>query len=68
VVFNRVFLSGTPNSLARFSSQNRSLGLQDQSCLRLIRVSDYRPAHKLSLVMDDEQAQAAAFLVPALED
>jgi Pyruvate phosphate dikinase, AMP/ATP-binding domain len=68
VIFNREFFYGTPNALANFMSSSGPLSRQAESCLRLIKVSAYRHAHKLSLVMDDEQGQAAAFLVPALED
>jgi len=33
-----------------------------ENCLRLIAVSDFRPGSRLSLVMDDEQGRAAAYL------
>lgn len=62
VVFNRDFFYRTPNVLEEYLPANHA------SCLRLIRVSTFRPAHKLSLVMDDEQGRAAAFLVPTVED
>jgi hypothetical protein len=68
VIFNRDFFYGTPDQLANFLSSSSPLSRQAESSLRLIKVSDYRPSHKLSLVMDDEQGQAAAFLVPSLED
>jgi hypothetical protein len=63
VIFNRDFFYDTPNNLVDF------IPVDDQltNCLRLIKVSSYRPGHSLSLVMDDERSQATAFLVPYVE-
>jgi hypothetical protein len=63
VVFNRAFFDASPNRLSSFISTDGAYG----SCLRLLKVSDFRPGHRLSLVMDDDQGKAAAFLVPAPE-
>jgi hypothetical protein len=64
VVFNREFFYNTPNNLVDY------LPVVDQisECLRLIKVSSYRPKHCLSLVMDDEDRRAAAYLVPYPEE
>jgi hypothetical protein len=64
VVFNQAFFNASPNHLANFISTDGSYG----GSLRLLKVSTFRPGHRLSLVMDDDQGKAAAFLVPALED
>jgi len=63
VVFNRNFFYDTPNQLADFIPMGRPLF----DCLRLIKVSAFRPGHHLNLVMDDEQGRAAAYLVPDQE-
>jgi hypothetical protein len=58
-VFNREFFYNTPNHVADFIPVTEQLS----SCLRLIKVSSYRPGHCLRLVMDDEEGRAVAFLV-----
>ncbi len=63
VIFNRDFFYNTPNNLADFIPVDDQLA----NCLRLIKVSSYRPGQSLSLVMDDERSRATAFLVPYLE-
>lgn len=64
VIFKREFFYDTPNHLIDFIKANEQL----TNCLRLIKVSSYRPGHCLSLVMDDEDGRAAAYLVPKTED
>jgi len=64
VIFNREFFYDTPNHLADFIPVNEQLS----NCLRLIKVSSFRPGHCLRLVMDDEDGQAAAYLVPQAEE
>ena len=64
VIFNRDFFYNTPNNLVDFIPVDDQLS----NCLRLIKVSSWRPGHRLSLVMDDERGQAAAFLVPYAEE
>lgn len=59
-VFNHEFFYQTPNSLDEFMSVDGDCGM----CLRLIRVSDFRPAHHLELVMDAETGRSVAFLEP----
>jgi len=58
VVFNRDFFYETPNRLKDWLKVERGVGRS----LRLIDVEDYRPGSRLTLVMDDEQARAVAFL------
>ncbi len=58
-IFNRGFFYDAPNRLAEMLPG--SAGLAD--CLRLIRVSDFRPDYRLQLIMDNEKGQAVAFLV-----
>ena len=60
-VFNRKFFYETPNRLTDFLPADETL----EKCLRLIRVEDFRPGHRLCLIMDDEQNKAVAFLTPA---
>jgi hypothetical protein len=57
-VFNRVFFDKTPNRLPDFLVANATL----LRCLRLIKVDDFRPGHNLSLVMNDDEGKAIAFL------
>jgi len=64
VIFNRDFFYNTPNQLADFTPVDDQLS----NCLRLIKVSSYRPGHCLSLVMDEEHGRAAAYLVPFAEE
>jgi hypothetical protein len=64
VIFNRDFFYNTPNNLVDFIPVDDQLS----NCIRLIKVSSYRPGHNLSLVMDDERGRATAFLVPFAED
>lgn len=56
--FNRSFFYQAPNCLDEYLTVDADCG----SCLRLIRVSDYRPAHHLELVMDAEAGLSVAFL------
>ena len=57
-IFNRAFFYDTPNRLAeKINTEDKLL-----KCLRLIAVNDLRQDHHLSLVMDDEQGRAVAFL------
>jgi hypothetical protein len=63
-IFSREFFYDSPNQLADFISVDDQL----PACLRLIKVSSYRPGHRLSLVMDDEHGKAAAYLVPDPEE
>lgn len=58
ILFNREFFYKTPNQLALFLPKEQEIG----SCLRLIKVSTFRPGHHLELVMDDDQNCSAAFL------
>jgi hypothetical protein len=60
-VFRRDFFYETPNQLpVRLPGATAQV-----SCLRLIDVETFAPGKRLSLVMDDEQGQAAAFLTEA---
>jgi hypothetical protein len=64
VIFNRDFFYNTPNHLVDFTPVDDQLS----NCLRLIKVSSYRPGHLLRLVMDDEYGRAVAYLVPYAEE
>ena len=64
VIFNHKFFYDSPNNLVDFIPVNEHLS----ECLRLIKVSTYRPGHTLRLVMDDEEGRAAAYLVPQAEE
>jgi hypothetical protein len=59
VFFNQVFFYETKNSLTKLVDVNEEL----EQCIRVIRVSDYKPDCHLEIVMDDEKGQAVAFLV-----
>ena len=52
------FFYDTRNRLSDFIPTDETL----LKCLRLIRVEDFRRGHRLSLIMDDEQNRAVAFL------
>lgn len=60
VIFNRSFFYQTPNRVADWIPLSETL----QDCLRLIDVEDYRPGHRLSLVMDHVEGRALCFFVP----
>jgi pyruvate,water dikinase len=60
VQFNHPFFYDTPNHLADYLPD--AAGCAD--VIRLIEVASFRPAHHLELIMDDEKAQALAYLVP----
>lgn len=57
-IFNRKFFYKTPNHLQDWISADESL----LKSLRLIAVEDFRPNHHLTLVMDDVQGRAVAYL------
>jgi len=57
-VFNRDFFYKTPNRLPDFLPADDAL----LNSLRILRVDDFRPGHSLSLVMNDEQNRAVAYL------
>ncbi len=57
-IFNRKFFYQTPNRLLDFLPDEREM----DSCLRLIKVSDYLAHHHIELVMDDESGHSAAYL------
>ncbi|OGO28220.1 MAG: hypothetical protein A2Z16_15880 [Chloroflexi bacterium RBG_16_54_18] len=59
-VFNHEFFYQTSNSLNEFMSVDGDCG----RCLRLIRVSDFRTAHHMELVMDADSGRSVAFLEP----
>ena len=57
-VFNRGFFDKTPNRLPDFLAADKIL----LRTLRLLKVDDFRPGHSLSLVMNDDEGKAVAFL------
>ena len=57
-IFSREFFYQTPNALAEFLPDGRTL----QASLRLIRVEDFRRDNLLTLVMDDELGKSVAYL------
>lgn len=59
-VFNRAFFYETPNSIHEWLDPDPAV----KGCLKLIEVASYREGHHLDLVMDDEEGQALAFVVP----
>ncbi len=59
-VFNQDFFYKTPNRLMEWLPVDEALA----SCLRLIKVDDFRPGYHLSLVMNDDVGRAVAFLQP----
>jgi len=58
VIFNRDFFYKTRNHLSKWIEVDDSL----KNCLRLIRVSDFKPGHHINLVMNDDVSKALAFL------
>jgi hypothetical protein len=59
-IFNRDFFYTTPNRLSNWIEADVSL----KKCLHLVRVSDFKPGHHLTLVMNDDLGKALAFLQP----
>jgi hypothetical protein len=60
-VFNRDFFYDTPNVLHKFLPDSTRW----EDCLRLVRVSDYRPRRVLRVVMSESKCQAVAFIAAA---
>jgi hypothetical protein len=58
VIFNREFFYNTANHLADFLPDSEAW----RESIRIIRVADFRAAHHLELVMDDEAGLTVAFL------
>lgn len=58
-IFNRNFFYAQPNCLENFITANDNL----RSCLRVIKVAQFRPGYSLCLTMDDEKSLAVAYLV-----
>jgi hypothetical protein len=58
-IFCRPFFYDTPNRISDWIEVEEPL----RSCMRLIKVSDFRPKNYLRLVMNDEQSLAVAYLV-----
>lgn len=57
-IFNTPLFYETPNRLSELLQVDEIL----PSCLRLIKVADFRPDHHLELVMDDEKSAGICFL------
>jgi hypothetical protein len=57
-IFNRAFFEGMPNRVEEWITIDEKL----RDCLRLIRVSDYRPDQKMQIIMSDEKTRAVAFI------
>ena len=58
--FKEDFFYQTPSSLKKILHDDQPMA----ECVNLIDVTRYRPNHHMSLVMDDEEGRAVAFLVP----
>jgi hypothetical protein len=58
--FKEDFFYQTPSSLKQILHDDQPMA----ECVNLIDVTRYRPNHHMSLVMDDEEGRAVAFLVP----
>ncbi len=57
-IFNRPFFDEMPNRAGDWIQIEESL----EDCLRLVRVSDFRPASHLAILMSDEKGQAIGYL------
>jgi len=60
VTFKEDFFYQSPSCLTEILPEDQ----QQAECVHLIDVTSYRPNHHMSLVMDDEEGRAVAFLVP----
>jgi hypothetical protein len=58
VIYNRDFFYQTPNRLSKWIQADAAL----KKCLRLIQVSDFKPGHHITLIMNDDVGKAVAFL------
>ena len=58
VIFERALFYATPNHVTDWISLDEAL----LDSLRLIDVTDYRPGHYLSIIMDDNESRAVGFL------
>lgn len=57
-VFNEAFFKETPNCVDEWITIDPKI----RSSLKVIKVSDFKPAHHLRIVMSDEKSQAVAYL------
>ncbi len=57
-IFNEAFFESSPNCLAEWLPDGGAFA----DCLRVIRVSDYRPGMTLKVLMHGESSRAVAFL------
>jgi len=60
MIFSEDFFYRSPSCLYEILPKDQ----QQAECVQVIDVTSYRPNHHLSLVMDDEEGRAVAFLVP----
>lgn len=56
--FNAAFFDGIPDHSAEFTSVEETIA----PALRLLKVSDFRANHDLTLIMSDEKSRAVAYL------
>ena len=59
-VFNEKFFYHSNNHIEDFIEIDESI----KDCLHLIKIEDFKKKHNLRIVMDDEQSEAIAYLVP----
>ena len=57
-IFNEPFFESTPNHLVEWVPESQTF----EPCLRLIKVSDYKPGSALKVLMHGESSRAIAFL------
>ncbi len=57
-MFNREFFYKTPNRIGDWVAVEEKI----QSCVHLIKVSDFRPGSYMHIIMSDEKSRAVAFL------
>jgi hypothetical protein len=59
-IFNERFFYKMPNRISEWIQVDEKMA----QCIRLIRVSDFRPGHHIKLNMKDDQGKAVAYLEP----
>ncbi len=57
-IFNEAFFESTPNHLVEWVPESQTF----EPCLRLIKVSDYKPGSALKVLMHGESSRAIGFL------
>jgi hypothetical protein len=63
-MINEEFFEQTPNHVADYIDLDPKL----EGSLRLIQVNEFRPEHRIRILMNDDDSRAIGYLVPEHSD